>query len=120
LVLRRILENLVGNAVDAARAGGGHVTVTVAPAGDGEHVRVDVADDGPGLAFDELARVFEDFFTTKPGGTGLGLSVARRLANDLGGSLKAESAPGEGSRFSVELPAAGPAARADALLERER
>jgi signal transduction histidine kinase len=51
--------------------------------------------------------VFEDFFTTKPGGTGLGLSVARRLANDLGGSLKAESLPGEGSRFSVELPTAG-------------
>ena len=51
--------------------------------------------------------MFEDFFTTKPGGTGLGLSVARRLANDLGGSLKAESVPGEGSRFSLELPAVG-------------
>jgi len=107
LVLRRILENLIGNAVDAARAGGGQVTVTVAPAGDGERVRVEVADDGPGLAPEELARVFEDFYTTKRGGTGLGLSVARRLANDLGGSLKAESIPGEGSRFSVELPAAG-------------
>ena len=109
LVLRRILENLVGNAVDAARGGGGHVTVTVASAGDGERVRIEVADDGPGLAPEELARAFEDFYTTKPGGTGLGLSVARRLANDLGGSLKAESAPGEGSRFSLDLPAAGPA-----------
>lgn len=107
LVLRRILENLVGNAVDAARVGGGSVTVKVASAGDGERVRIEVEDDGPGLAPDELARVFEDFFTTKPGGTGLGLSVARRLANDLGGSLKAESVPGEGSRFSLELPAAG-------------
>jgi len=105
LVLRRILENLVGNAVDAAQAGGGHVTVLLAPAADGERVQVEVADDGPGLAPDELARAFEDFYTTKPEGTGLGLSVARRLANDLGGSLKAESAPGEGSRFSVELPA---------------
>jgi signal transduction histidine kinase len=82
------------------------VTVKLAPAGDGERVRIDVEDDGPGLTPDELARVFEDFFTTKPGGTGLGLSVARRLANDLGGSLKAVSAPGEGSRFSLELPAA--------------
>jgi signal transduction histidine kinase len=107
LVLRRILENLVGNAVDAARAGGGQVTMTVGTAGEGERVRIDVEDDGPGLAPDELARVFEDFFTTKRGGTGLGLSVARRLANDLGGSLKAESVPGEGSRFSLELPAAG-------------
>jgi two-component system nitrogen regulation sensor histidine kinase NtrY len=107
LVLRRILENLVGNAVDAVRAGGGTVTVTVATVGEGERVRIEVEDDGPGLAPDELARVFEDFFTTKPGGTGLGLSVARRLANDLGGSLKAESVPGEGSRFSLELPAAG-------------
>jgi two-component system nitrogen regulation sensor histidine kinase NtrY len=122
LVLRRILENLVGNAVEAARAGGGHVTVTVAPAGDGERVRVEVADDGPGLTPVELARAFEDFYTTKPGGTGLGLSVARRLANDLGGSLKAESAPGEGSRFALELPAAGPAAdgeeRPDTASER--
>ena len=81
--------------------------MTVAPADDGKRVRIDVADDGPGLAPDELARVFEDFYTTKPEGTGLGLSVARRLANDLGGSLKAESLPGEGSRFSLELPAAG-------------
>ncbi len=107
LVLRRILENLVGNAVDAVRAGGGTVTVTVVTAGEGERVRIEVEDDGPGLAPDEMARVFEDFFTTKPGGTGLGLSVARRLANDLGGSLKAESVPGEGSRFSLELPAVG-------------
>ncbi|MEJ2483127.1 MAG: HAMP domain-containing sensor histidine kinase [Gemmatimonadota bacterium] len=106
LVLRRILENLVGNAVDAVGAGGGTVKVKVATAGDGERVRIEVADDGPGLAPDELARIFEDFFTTKPGGTGLGLSVARRLATDLGGSLKAESVPGEGSRFSLELPAA--------------
>ncbi|MCL7926383.1 MAG: HAMP domain-containing histidine kinase [marine benthic group bacterium] len=106
LVLRRILENLVGNAVDAARAGGGHVTVNLAPAGNGERVRIDVEDDGPGLTPEALARVFEDFFTTKPGGTGLGLSVARRLASDLGGSLKAVSVPGEGSRFSLELPAA--------------
>jgi two-component system, NtrC family, nitrogen regulation sensor histidine kinase NtrY len=110
LVLRRILENLVGNAVDAVRERGGTVTLTVGSAADGDRVRVEVADDGPGLAPDELARVFEDFFTTKPGGTGLGLSVARRLANDLGGSLKAASRPGEGSRFSVELPAAGSAA----------
>ena len=106
LVLRRILENLVGNAVDAARAGGGTVTVKLAPAGDGQRVRFDVEDDGTGLTPDELDRVFEDFYTTKHGGTGLGLSVARRLANDLGGSLKAESVPGEGSRFSLELPAA--------------
>jgi signal transduction histidine kinase len=83
------------------------VTVTVVTTGEGERVRIEVEDDGPGLAPDELARVFEDFFTTKPGGTGLGLSVARRLANDLGGSLKAESVPGEGSRFSLELPAVG-------------
>jgi signal transduction histidine kinase len=106
LVLRRILENLVGNAVDAARAGDGHVKVNLAPAGNGERVRIEVEDDGPGLAPDELDRVFEDFFTTKSGGTGLGLTVARRLANDLGGSLKAESVPGDGSRFTLELPAA--------------
>ena len=56
---------------------------------------------------EELNQAFDDFFTTKSGGTGLGLSVVRRLVADLGGSLRVETAPGQGSRFIVELPAEG-------------
>lgn len=115
VALRRILENLVGNAIESLEGSGGTVTVSTelvteggAGAGPTEHrrVRIAIADTGPGLTAEELERIFQDFYTTKPGGTGLGLSVVRRLVADLGGSLRAESEPGAGSRFVVELEAA--------------
>lgn len=108
VTVRRILENLAANAVDALGGRSGRVSLTAEPAGTASApaVRFVVADTGSGLSREELDRVFEDFYTTKPGGTGLGLSVVRRLVGDLGGALKVETAPGQGSRFIVELPAA--------------
>jgi signal transduction histidine kinase len=107
LVLRRILENLVGNAVDSlAGQRDGVVTVgteTVGAAGSAQ-VRVTVTDTGPGMSRAELDRAFDDFHTTKAGGTGLGLSIVRRLVLDLGGALRIETAPGAGTRAIVELP----------------
>jgi two-component system, NtrC family, nitrogen regulation sensor histidine kinase NtrY len=108
LVLRRILENLVGNAVDSLSGdGGGAVRVGTErldlPAG--ALVRVTVGDTGPGMTRAGLERAFEDFSTTKEGGTGLGLSIVRRLVLDLGGTLRIETAPGAGTRAIVELPA---------------
>ena len=109
VALRRIVENLVGNAVDAARETNGRVMVTSETTRrDGAvWVRLVVADTGKGMSEDQLNRAFDDFFTTKEGGTGLGLSVVRRLVPDLGGTLRVETAPGQGSRFIVELPAGG-------------
>jgi signal transduction histidine kinase len=109
LVLRRILENLIGNAIDslAARGGAGCVRVSTdrGPASDGiPMVRVTVADTGRGMTNDELNRAFDDFYTTKPGGTGLGLSIVRRLVLDANGALRVETQPGAGSTFCVELP----------------
>jgi signal transduction histidine kinase len=72
-----------------------------APAGG---VRVIVADTGRGMSEQELARAFDDFHTTKAGGTGLGLSVVRRLTADLQADLKVESAPGRGTTFTIDLP----------------
>ena len=69
-------------------------------------VRLTVADTGPGMSQTELDRAFEDFYTTKPGGSGLGLSIVRRLILDLNGSLRLETEPGSGTRALVELPAA--------------
>jgi signal transduction histidine kinase len=109
LMIRRILENLVGNAVDSvASNGGGKVTVTTEAIGDDgvATVRITVADTGPGMTRKELDHAFDDFYTTKPDGTGLGLSIVRRLVLDLAGTLRVETAPGAGSSFVVELPAA--------------
>jgi signal transduction histidine kinase len=111
LVLRRVLENLVGNAVDSlAGRGDGVVTVSSEQVGDpggAQRVRIVVADTGPGMTGAELDRAFEDFHTTKEGGTGLGLSIVRRLVLDLGGALRIETAPGAGTRAVIELPAEG-------------
>ena len=109
LMLRRILENLVGNAVDSLEGrSGGAVTITTEPAGgDGEPltVRISVGDTGSGMTRKELDHAFDDFYTTKTEGTGLGLSIVRRLILDLNGTLRVETEPGTGTRFVVELPA---------------
>ena len=111
LMLRRILENLVGNAVDSvADQAGGTVTVTtdaVGEGGDNARVRITVADTGPGMTRKQLDQAFDDFYTTKPGGTGLGLSIVRRLILDLAGTLRVETSPGAGTSVVIELPAAG-------------
>jgi len=108
LVLRRILENLVGNAVESLSDRGGAVTVATEriASGAGTTVRVTVSDTGPGMTREQLDHAFEDFHTTKPGGAGLGLSIVRRLVLDLGGALRIETQPGAGTRAIVELPAA--------------
>ena len=104
IAIRRIVENLAGNAVDSFEGRSGTVTITAERGTDGRHVRLVVADTGRGMTREELDRAFTDFATTKPGGTGLGLSVVRRLISDLGGTLRATTEPGAGSRFTVELP----------------
>jgi signal transduction histidine kinase len=108
VVVQRILDNLVSNAVDALDGKPGTVTIAAEPMGVGaeRRVRLSVTDTGRGMTRQELDRAFDDFYTTKPAGTGLGLSVVRRLLTDLGGSVRAETAPGQGSTFTVEIPAA--------------
>jgi signal transduction histidine kinase len=107
LAHRRVIENLVGNAMDSVTATGGSVEVVTSAGrnGDASIASITVADGGPGMSREELDRAFDDFYTTKDGGTGLGLSIVRRLVLDLGGSLRVETAPGEGTRITVELPA---------------
>ena len=60
------------------------------------------------MSEEELSHAFDDFYTTKAEGTGLGLSVVRRLTADLDGSLRVESEPGRGTTFTIELPACTP------------
>ncbi len=107
-LVQEVLMNLLLNAFDAIAPGG---RVTVGTARDGDFVRVDIEDDGCGIAGDDLPKVFEPFFTTKdPGkGTGLGLSVAQRIVEAHGGTIAVTSRAGEGARFTVRLPAGGSA-----------
>jgi len=111
VVLRRIVENLVVNALESLEGAGTVVVSTQGGRnGEGPVVTLVVSDTGRGMDADRVERIFEDFFSTKADGTGLGLSIVRRLVADLGGRIDVDSTPGRGSRFRVELPALDPAA----------
>lgn len=96
------IVNLVVNAVDAAD-GPARVTIRTGESGGGGWV--EVADAGPGIAADVQARIFEPFFTTKgQQGTGLGLAIVSAFVERHGGRIEIESAPGQGTRFSLWFP----------------
>jgi two-component system OmpR family sensor kinase len=97
----QVLTNLLANAFRWTPDGG---TVTLAASGDGELVRIDVRDTGPGIQPDEQERIFVPFISRDNHGTGLGLPIARELAQALGGSLELESTVGSGSCFTLQLP----------------
>ncbi|HEX4694023.1 HAMP domain-containing sensor histidine kinase [Sphingomonas sp.] len=101
----QILVNLIGNAVRYSPDGG---MVWVRTHRDRDTAVIIVADQGKGIAKQEHSRIFEKFERvdpTEPGGSGLGLYIARRLARAMGGDLTVDSAPGEGARFMLTLPA---------------
>ena len=103
--LQQVVLNLLSNAIDAAAAGdrpAREVVVLADRCGDG--VSVEVRDSGAGMDRETLTRIFQAFFTTKPKGMGLGLSISRTIVEAHGGTLSAHSVPGEGSTFRIELP----------------
>ena len=104
--IRRILANVLDNAV---RYGGSGGSIRLATSGTEREATVAVTDDGPGIAAADLDRVFEPFYRVRadagsPDGTGLGLPLARSLAERNGGRLTVESEPGAGSTFRLVLP----------------
>jgi signal transduction histidine kinase len=103
--LQQVFTNLLANARDALSGRRGRIHV-VSGAREGR-VEVTVADDGPGIAPEDLPRIFQSFFTTKAEGegTGLGLAIVHGIVEDHGGTIEVESAPGAGARFRVLLPA---------------
>lgn len=107
--LRQLLLNLVRNAREAM-PGGGRLRVTTR-GGEGS-VSVEVRDTGHGIPRERLQRIFDPFFTTKERGTGLGLAMAQEIAQEHGGQLACESTPGEGTAFTLRLPAAAEPAQA--------
>lgn len=106
--LHQVLLNLVLNGIQAMEREG-KVTIAAVTHGTGvgrhsDWVEISVSDTGPGIPPESLERIFRPFFTTKRGGTGLGLSLCRRIISQHGGTLTAESEVGKGSRFLIRLP----------------
>ena len=101
----QILVNLIGNAIRHSPANG---AVRLIFSRSGGVASVAVSDEGPGVAAADHQRIFERFERAheKEGGTGLGLAISRRLARSMGGDVTLDSAPGEGARFTLTLPAA--------------
>src|SRR5262245_5647982 len=104
--LQEAFLHLIQNAEQAMAGahGRGILTTSVRPSAGG--IRVEIADDGPGVPADDLARIFNPFFTTKPPGEGrgLGLSVAYSIIAEHEGALRAENRPGGGALFVIDLP----------------
>ena len=98
--LHQLLLNLVRNAIEAV-SGGGHVAVELA-SGETELTFV-IQDDGPGMPEGVQSRIYEPFFSTKDGGTGLGMSIVHSLVAQHGGMIELETSP-RGTRFTVRIP----------------
>ncbi len=121
--LNRALQNIILNAIDAVREKGeGKVKVKLSnhygplPHGDSPQrwVKIEVSDTGIGMDPAIVSHIFEPFFTTKPEGNGMGLAVAYSMVKRCGGHIDVKSRPGEGSTFTVYIPAAsGPAKRGE-------
>jgi signal transduction histidine kinase/HAMP domain-containing protein len=99
--IKQAVLNIIRNAQEALK-GGGRITVTTCVKG--EWVVIEIGDDGPGIAVDDLPLIFEPFFTRKGAGTGLGLSITQRIVEEHDGRIRVESTPGQGTLFIIELP----------------
>jgi two-component system C4-dicarboxylate transport sensor histidine kinase DctB len=104
--LEQVLVNLIGNACDIL-AGRERRRITVSARREGAEVRLQVQDSGPGIAVENLARVFDPFFTTTESGLGLGLSISHTIAQRLGGTLTVANAPQGGAVFTLTLASWG-------------
>jgi PAS domain S-box-containing protein len=104
--IQQVLMNLLLNGIEAMQeTGGGKLTVASTNLQD-RQLLITVSDSGVGVSADQVERIFEAFFTTKPEGTGMGLSISRRIIESHGGLLWANPNPGRGATFGFALPAA--------------
>lgn len=99
--IRQLLFNLIKNAAEAMSNGG---VLRVTAAATDRMVRVSLRDTGTGMTAEQIGRVFEPYYTTKPGGSGLGMMIVQRIVRDHGGELEIHSEPGRGTCVTVCLP----------------
>jgi two-component system, NtrC family, sensor histidine kinase HydH len=106
-VLRQAIQNLVKNAVQALPSRGRRITLTTRK--NDSEILVSVTDTGPGIRPEDQGRVFDLYFTTKEGGTGVGLALVRQALEMHGGDVELRSTPGEGTVVTLRLPIRVPA-----------
>src|SRR5262245_21719810 len=112
--IKQAVLNLLVNARQAMPDGG---ELLVRLRRMGTKVELSITDTGTGMSSETLARCFDEYWSDKPGGTGLGLSTARRITEEHGGTITALSEPGRGSSFSIYLPLAVELARPQAARD---
>lgn len=112
--IKQALLNFFINAHQAMEKGGGGRELLVRTTLEGEVIRIDITDTGEGIPEDRLKRIFEVYYSTKKGGTGLGLPTARRIVEEHGGTVTIQSEAGKGTNVSITLPLQGPASSAPA------
>jgi signal transduction histidine kinase len=99
--LKQAFYNLIRNALQAMRAGG---ILRIRTEATDSHLVVSVIDTGQGISAEQMGRIFEPYYTTKPDGTGLGLMIVQRIVRDHGGTIDVESDAGRGTTVRIKLP----------------
>ncbi len=114
VLMRRVLHNLVTNAIQAAGSGQAELLISCALTAE-SRIELRVEDNGPGIPDDEVHKVFEPYFTTKNTGTGLGLAIVKKIVLQHQGSIVLDRAPGGGAAFVITLPCAPAGALPEAI-----
>jgi signal transduction histidine kinase len=101
-LIKQAVLNLLINGLQAMGDGGGELMLSLTATA--RHAQIDVIDTGPGIPPEQVERIFTAYYTTKKGGTGIGLAMARRIAEEHGGTIGVRSEVGKGSDFYISLP----------------
>src|SRR5205814_1367355 len=104
--LRSALTNLIINGLQATDGNGGQLSIGLSSEDSGQRVRIEISDTGRGIAPEDIAKVFEPYYSTKETGTGLGLAIVKKAVDDHQGTISVKSKVGEGTTFVITLPAA--------------
>jgi signal transduction histidine kinase len=100
--LKQVFINIISNGLEAMTAGG---SISVSTEGLPNGIEVRIADEGTGIPEEDLEHIFEPFYTTRETGSGLGLSISYKIIEAHGGEIWADSSPGKGTSFIIQLPA---------------
>ncbi|MDQ3221814.1 MAG: ATP-binding protein [Acidobacteriota bacterium] len=104
--LRSVFNNLLINSLQSMEKSGGRLNIKIMPDEANNAVRIEVCDTGCGIPNENLAKIFEPYFSTKETGTGLGLAIVQKIVETHNGTIDVESKLGEGTKFTVKLPKA--------------